>query len=128
MAIGCSGVIASTTFTPIVAQVTSSLTDERIRFIVIALLVVAFLLGTATVWFFIHTSPTRRVREAARRRGGADRRPSAAPSAQPSAPAVVDRQSPPEPVGADDPADDDDDWIRLTGPEQPHPSPRRSHG
>ncbi len=107
-----------------VAQSTSSVTDDQIRAIIYALLGVALFLGILTAWYFVHTSPRRRMRAAAAR-----------PATARAAP-VDDRPEQPPDATVPTSVDEDEEWLRLTAPAprprvatDPHPAPGRNpHG
>lgn len=116
----------------VLAQLSTSVSDDQIRLIIIALLVVAVLLALVTVWYFVKTSPSRRVRAARARREAATGRPAAGAATGAAAAGTAAAGQQPssvpgdsfETIRADDiveGADVDDEWDRLTAPE-----PRRS--
>ncbi len=89
MPLSSGAVFAFLQSTPLFAQLSTSVTDDRIRMIIVALLVVAGLLAITTIWFFVHTSPRRRATpvvgatagaHSAARTGDSDDRPTAASS------------------------------------------------
>lgn len=117
-----------------IAQLSTSVSDDQIRLIIVALLVVAVLLALLTTWYAVRTSPRRRVRVAQVRRGTAAGRTPGAPAAgrpaTPGSSAAAPGSPPrsglaPEPDrsaggGRSEPAvpPDDDEWTRLTAPQQ----------
>ena len=117
---------------PQFGQLSSSVTDDRIRFTIWALLGVAALLGLSTVWFFVHTSPRRRARSASLQSGRPQFETGVAPEARPL-PVESTQVRDPLAVATDvadvgGENDDDADWLRLTGPEQRADGARRTHG
>lgn len=106
------------------AQLSTSVSDDQIRLIIVALLVVAVLLAILTIWYFVKTSPSRRVRAAQARRQSAAARPGTNSGPQSAAaPSSVRHEAPPvaDPV-ADTFADDAAEWDRLTAPEPRRPA------
>lgn len=113
------------------AQLSTSVSDDQIRLIIIALLVVAVLLAILTIWYFVKTSPSRRVRVAqARRQSGSPKQGARAADAPSGAPAGSARTANPQTgaSGATRPdevvidVDDGDEWDRLTAPEPRRPA------
>lgn len=113
------------------AQLSTSVSDDQIRLIIIALLVVAVLLAILTIWYFVKTSPSRRVRAAqARRQTTAPRQGGAAAGAASATAAGAARAGTsrsggegvirPDDVVID--VDDGDEWDRLTAPEPRRPA------
>lgn len=111
------------------AQLSTSVSDDQIRMIIIALLVVAVLLAALTIWYFVKTSPSRRVRAAQARRNGAASRQRPATAGAPAGGAA--RPAPAESergdvttAGVAEPmsGDDADEWDRLTAPEPRRPA------
>lgn len=109
------------------AQLSTSVSDDQIRLIIIALLVVAVLLAVLTIWYFVKTSPSRRVRAAqARRQTTAPKQSGAASGAAAGATRAGATRS--GAVGAIRPddvvidVDDGDEWDRLTAPEPRRPA------
>lgn len=107
----------------VIAQLSTSVSDDQIRLIIVALLVVAVLLALLTTWYAVKTSPRRRVRVAQARRGAADARSAPpvrnTPAATPSRPPDEERSR--HTAGHGEPPDglpDDDEWTRLTAPQQ----------
>lgn len=108
------------------AQLSTSISDDQIRLIILALLAVAFLLAALTVWYFVRTSPRRRAQAAQARRavsgqprrvGAASARPTPDPSTGSTTVAGAAGHNG-SPVGHDE----DDEWTRLTAPEQQRPA------
>jgi hypothetical protein len=108
----------------VIAQLSTSVSDDQIRLIIVALLVVALLLALLTTWYAIRTSPQRRVRAAQARRGTAGAPPGATRSSTVNlpgdAPAGLTGDGPEQRPTADQVADDDE-WMRLTAPQQQRP-------
>ena len=111
------------------AQLSTSVSDDQIRLIIIALLVVAVLLAALTTWYFVKTSPTRRVRAAQARRQAAG--PNRAATSGAAAGAVAGTARPTaehstaqtaQPSASAMGAEDDDEWDRLTAPEPRRPA------
>ncbi len=146
MPLSSGAVFAFLQSTPLFAQLSTSVTDDRIRMIIVALLVVAALLAITTIWFFVHTSPRRRATpvvgvtagaHSAARTGDSDDRPTAAsskagspvagsptPGSTPAGSSVVGSTAAPNstPSVATNDDDDDDEWLRLTSPEKRSPA------
>lgn len=110
------------------AQLSTSVSDDQIRLIILALLVVAVLLAALTIWYFVKTSPSRRVRAAKARRqaNGQGRAAGAATGAAADAtrPAAAAQTAQPavRPDVIVDEVDDGDEWDRLTAPEPRRPA------
>jgi len=112
------------------AQLSTSVSDDQIRLIILALLVVAVLLAALTIWYFVKTSPSRRVRAAkARRQANGQGRAAvagaasgAAAGATRPATAAQTARSAVRPDVIIDEVDDGDEWDRLTAPEPRRPA------
>ena len=101
------------------AQLSTSVSDDQIRLIILALLAVAALLAVLTVWYFVKTSPRRRVQAAQIRRAAPGQtRPAAARSAPAAPTGATPVAGAADLYGAPLPHDEDDEWTRLTAPEQ----------
>ena len=113
------------------AQLSTSVSDDQIRLIIIALLVVAVLLAALTIWYFVKTSPSRRVRAAQARRQttasrqGAGRAAAAGAASGASAGSGASRPTAPTAMRPDEvliDVDEGDEWDRLTAPEPRRPA------
>lgn len=106
------------------AQLSTSVSDDQIRLIILALLAVAFLLAALTAWYFVKTSPRRRVQAAqARRAAPGQARPAAAMPGRPMPSPVTGSTTVAGAAGHNgSPVDEDDEWTRLTAPEQQRPA------
>lgn len=104
------------------AQLSTSVSDDQIRLIILALLAVAALLAVLTVWYFVKTSPRRRVQAAQIRRAAPGQTQPVARPAQAASTGATAVAGAADHYGVPLGQDEDDEWTRLTGPEQQKPT------